>query len=604
MTVVPEAAGAEFDSHSDAARSLILRESLKMRCQQTGPSAALVFFSMCFVFATLTHEFSAIHALLWLAPIILGMGARVAITRSVQVKLDAMPYQDLKDADLKLLLSSILNQTIVGSGIWSLGTFGSEETQLFITIIITIWAVGIMVNLSSDYRTFCISLPFLLVQPLMYWVTHGVTGLPIAAALVILGPLMVLVVKQSSKTFAESVTIRFEKDALLDKVQAAHESTERALAAAEEANRSKIAFLAAASHDLRQPLFAISVLAETLLMYELPKAGKTVLNKQLQAIGILRSLFDNLLDHSKFEAGSVQAVCRPVLLTETLEPLSAEFFSLCEAKNLQWTFSCQELSVISDPELLGRLLGNLLANAVRYTDQGQVSLHAAAEGAQVRICVADTGPGIAPSNHEKIFQAFVQLANPHRDREHGVGLGLAIVRRIDALLGTRLAMESTLGLGTKFTLWVPLAESPASGTAKPAPAWAGDRLPATLRVWLVEDDPLVRSALTLQFDAWGCHFQAVGSKNELLELRAAENQWPDAVILDDMLGPEDNGLNIAQWLETKMPSAHILIVTGNVATERTATLQASGFTFMRKPLAGDELRHWLQSVAPKKYQVS
>jgi signal transduction histidine kinase len=568
-----------------------------MRCTQTAPATA-GFLLTTLVFMALWNEVPTARVVAWLFPLLVGLAVRLGLARSIVRGVDEMALEELSKADRTLRLSSIANQALVGAGIWIIGAAGSHDADLFVTFAIMLYAIGAMVNLSSDFRSFRLSLPLLLIQPIIYWSMQD-EGVRIAIPLLVLGALMLTAVRSSSRTFADSVAIRLEKNALLEKIRAENENTRRALEIAEQANRSKAAFMAAASHDLRQPLFAIGVLAETLDMHELPDAAHNVLAKQLHAIAVLRSLFDNLLDLSKFETGKVQVACEAVSLSRVLEPLDNEFSTVCEAKGLQWRFSGSSASVYTDPELLRRLLCNLLANAAKYTAHGYVSLRAEVQGRRVKIEIADSGPGIAAADHERIFQEFVQLQNPHRDRDMGVGLGLTIVRRIDALLQAGLEMHSEVGKGTRFSLCIPLADAVAPVVTVVPSGASAQAAPPTLNIWLVEDDPLVRSALGLQFDAWRCPNKAAMSREELYALRESEGRWPDAVILDDMLGPRESGLDIARSLQGELSRERILIITANIEPERLALLEGSGFAVMRKPVASEALRQWLSAVAAK-----
>lgn len=368
-----------------------------------------------------------------------------------------------------------------------------------------------------------------------------------------------------------------------------------ALKVAHDAMRAKAVFLAAASHDLRQPLYAISILADALALEDMPPAAASVLEKQRQAIGVLRGLFDNLLDLSRFDAGDVKPAMRAVLLRDVLAPLAAEYEVMCAAKRLAWICELDDARVSTDPQLLRRLVGNLLSNAVRYTEAGSVRLSARREGARVLLEIADTGIGIAPVDQERVFDEFVQLANPSRERDKGVGLGLSIVRRIDQLLATKLTLESAPGSGTRFTLELASTEDVADSTRPRAIAPQATDL-AGLRVWVVEDDALVRGALASQFHAWAVDHAFASNRAEVESLQRKDGAWPDAAILDDMLESGERGLDIARWLALHMPMERIVFVTGNVDRERLRLLEENGFAVMRKPLAAADLARWLASA--------
>jgi signal transduction histidine kinase len=248
-----------------------------------------------------------------------------------------------------------------------------------------------------------------------------------------------------------------KKSMLLDRVQEERSAAEHALGLAQEAMRARALFLAAASHDLRQPLYAISILADTLVAEHLSADGQAVLERQRRAIAMLRASFDSLLDLSRLDTGEIRPVLRVGSLREIVEPVGMEFEVLARDKGLGWRWEVPDVAVRTDPELLRRLLGNLLSNAVRYTPSGEVSLVASASRGDVTVVVADTGVGIAAQDQARIFDDFVQLPDSTHHRDRGVGLGLSIVKRIATLLDSDLRLESEVGMGTRVAFRVPLA---------------------------------------------------------------------------------------------------------------------------------------------------
>jgi signal transduction histidine kinase len=365
----------------------------------------------------------------------------------------------------------------------------------------------------------------------------------------------------------------------------------------QEAMRARALFLAAASHDLRQPLYAISILADTLALKDMPLDARSTLTKQREAIAVLRGLFDNLLDLSRFDSGDIRVAPRVVPLREILASVAMEHEVVSRAKGLEWHCEVADVQVRTDPELVRRIMSNLLSNAVRYTTRGTVSLRAIEDGPCVKLEVVDTGVGIPPELQSRVFEEFVQLDNPSRERDRGVGLGLSIVKKIDGLLGTKLRLHSVPGEGTRVTFEIPMAEAGAEATdAVPTLEVTPVEL-AGLRVWIVEDDLMVRDALASQFAAWGVDYAFAATRDEVAALRAADEGWPDAAILDDMLGQGERGLEIAHWLEAHLPRSRILLATGNVDPEEARKLEASGFKVLRKPLSSVVLARWLQDAA-------
>ena len=368
-----------------------------------------------------------------------------------------------------------------------------------------------------------------------------------------------------------------------------------ALATANDAMRARAVFLAAASHDLRQPLYAISILSDALAGATLPPESRAILDKQRQAIAVLRTLFDNLLDLSRLDAGEVRPNLRTVSLRDALAPLADEYHALATSRGLAWRDDIADAWVHTDSELLHRVAANLLSNAIRYTERGHVELRAWIDQGRAMIEVADSGIGIAPQDQARVFEEFVQLQNEARDRERGVGLGLSIVRKIGLLLDMRIELASAPGEGTRVTFSIPVsATAPVEREAVVAESPSGEI--AGKRVWIVEDDAMVRGALGVQFDAWGVDHDFALTRADLESLLEADGGWPDAAMLDDMLGRDEGGLELAQWLATGMEASRLAIVTGNVQPERLAALEASGIRILRKPLSSAQLAAWLRSA--------
>ncbi|HYC36977.1 MAG TPA: ATP-binding protein [Usitatibacter sp.] len=369
-----------------------------------------------------------------------------------------------------------------------------------------------------------------------------------------------------------------------------------ALKAANDAMRARAIFLAAASHDLRQPLYAISILSDALAGQPLSPEAQAILGKQQEAIAALRRLFDNLLDLSRLDAGEVRPVRRAVALREVLGQLAGEYQATAQAKGLEWHAAIPEVWVETDPELLRRVLANLLSNAVRYTRQGRIELVAReVSRGSLEISVSDTGIGIAAQDQARVFEEFVQIENDARDREKGVGLGLSIVRKIGELLDLRIALSSAPGQGTRISLQVPLTAAREGPLAEAVPV-AGVEQVAGKRLWVVEDDRLVREALAAQLGAWDVDYEFALSRDDLDALRASDGAWPDAVMLDDMLGQADGGLELAAWLGPRMDKRRIVIVTGNVNSQRLAELAASDVAVLRKPLSSAQILEWLAAA--------
>ncbi|MBK3737127.1 PAS domain-containing protein, partial [Azospirillum brasilense] len=259
-------------------------------------------------------------------------------------------------------------------------------------------------------------------------------------------------------TVAEDITERKAMEAAL---RSARDEAERA-------NLAKSKFLAAASHDLRQPLQSLFFFAAALSAHVGSPAGAKVLGHLEQGLEALKGLLDSLLDVSRLDAGVVTPVFEDFDVAEVLDPIRAAYAPVAAGKGIGWQVEVAAGRVRSDRTLLGRLLRNLVENAIRYTDSGLVRVQCRPDGRFLSIVIQDTGRGIPDDHLERIFEEFHQVGNPERDRNQGLGLGLAIVRRLSRLLDHPVEVRSAVGKGSAFRVLVPLGE-----TVVPAVAGAG-----------------------------------------------------------------------------------------------------------------------------------
>lgn len=358
------------------------------------------------------------------------------------------------------------------------------------------------------------------------------------------------------------------------------------------ANQAKTRFLAAASHDLRQPMHALALtvgeLRETARAPELAALARRI----DRSVDALEDLLDALLDVSKLDAGAVQAERRAFPLQPLLERLADEFAPAAEAKGLRFRVAPSSLWTESDPTLLGRCLLNLVANAVRYTREGGVVVGCRRRGGEAEIVVADSGIGIAAADQARIFEEFYQAGSPQRDRAQGLGLGLAIVERVARLLGHAIVVKSQVGRGSTFGVRVPIVP-PRPGESAPAAPETGAEL-AGLRVLVVDDEPDVRAALDGLLQRWGCSVETAASGGEAL---AAGRASPDLVLCDLRLGDDESGFDVLDRLKARWgKSLHGIIVTADASPERIADAHARGYPLLHKPVRPAKLRALVEEL--------
>lgn len=369
----------------------------------------------------------------------------------------------------------------------------------------------------------------------------------------------------------------------------------------ELANIAKTRFLASASHDLRQPLVTIGLLVGLAKDRSDSPQTRQLMSRVDEAVGSMEGLLTGLLDLSRLEAGAVRPNPTAVRLADLFAAIDANEHAAAALKGLRLRFRPTELVVHSDAVMLERILRNLVANAVRYTERGGVLVAARRRGAKVVIEVRDSGIGIAPEHQQLIFQEFTQVDNPERDRTKGMGLGLAIVQRSATMLGHRLGLKSALGRGSIF--WVEAeaasAEVAAAASQQPFPAEAQQQ--QHLRgqhVLLVEDDVHVRAAMIERLQAWGAKVVAHGDMPPLLQWLAVEGQRrPDLVVSDYRL-PHGDGLQSIAAVRERFGPLPALLVTGDIAPHDIARLHESGVRVLHKPFRPEALLDALLAHEP------
>jgi two-component system, sensor histidine kinase len=401
-----------------------------------------------------------------------------------------------------------------------------------------------------------------------------------------------------ANTLEEGYRIRFENRALLEELTLQKAEAEAARQRAEVANLAKSQFLAAASHDLRQPLYALSLFSASLDELKLDAEGRAVVGSIQDSIGAMESLFDGLLDLSKLEAGVVQPRLGPLSVDDLFDRLSQYFRPIALSRGLDLRFRSDGEWVTSDAALLEQTLGNLVSNAIRSTRQGGVLVAARRRAETVRLEVWDTGIGIARDDLERIFEEFVQLGNAERDRRKGLGLGLSIARRSGALIGAVIGVTSRPGRGSCFGLSQP-ACPPASIAAH---TYEASQLPelqplprrTDLPILIVDDDTDVRAALGDLLRRWGVRFDAAANGEGALGLVDGGARY-GLVLADYRLGPGLNGLDLIAAIiarHTGAPPATAL-VTANFEPALIGAAGRLGVPIIQKPLRPLQLRRLL-----------
>jgi signal transduction histidine kinase/CheY-like chemotaxis protein len=384
-----------------------------------------------------------------------------------------------------------------------------------------------------------------------------------------------------------------DRNTLQQRIDEATEEMRRKKEEAERANFDKSRFLAAASHDLRQPMHALGLFVGELHSRLDTVEQRKIASKVEESVEALSGLLDSLLDISKLDAGIVIPQIQGVDIEAMIKRLVQDFIPVAQRKNISLRVRCVNTMVLSDPVLLERILLNLLSNAIRYTPQnGTVLLGCRKRGEDLRIEVRDNGIGIPPTEQQNVFREFVQLANSARDRSKGLGLGLAIVDRLARLLHHSLTLRSAPGRGSTFAVTVPrmfgveelLAEQE-NVSAATVPRL--DRM-ENLQVLVVDDDMLVRISTAGILESWGCQVLVAGDLQESKDL--CSKAQLDMVICDYRL-PDGDGLMLADYIKEHYAiQPAFILVSGDTAPEIQQAATERGLHLMHKPVRPAKLR--------------
>lgn len=401
---------------------------------------------------------------------------------------------------------------------------------------------------------------------------------------------------------------------LQTRIQEATAELERKNSQLEIASQAKTRLLAAASHDLRQPLHALTLFSDGLAKGETdPVRLQRAVHIQ-ECVESLDLLFSELLNLSQLDAGVLQPQWIEFPLDGLFDQVSRNFRAVAEAQNLRFVVRKTDAWVRCDYVMLSRILNNLVTNALRHTPEGGILLAARQRGERVRIEVFDTGVGIAPQYQARVFEEFFQVEPQHRDHSarcsRGMGLGLATVQRLALLLRADVALRSALGRGTCVSIEVqglmPRQDLASSGIAL-APAQAGASLAQPdetadlhgVRILVIDDEPSILEGLQLVLSGWGAVVLVAQSRMEALALADGWTSPPDVVVTDLLLQGGDSGLEVLSALALHPngigPETARILVTGETHADRLREVAKADIVVLYKPVAPRVLRSTIAS---------
>ncbi|AFV00298.1 hybrid sensor histidine kinase/response regulator [Simiduia agarivorans] len=519
----------------------------------------------------------------WISWLLVSLGALQFRSYLVRILPDLVRYSERRRLQW-VMACTCINGIVHALPLVLIDTFSSLERA--IVTMLLIGASAISVTTTAGYRPIALSysVPALGTAAMTWLVCAWIhpdsraPAITIAGMLMLYFPMLLYVSGNSFRVFARSFRERVAQTAVNTQLQLILEQ-------AETASSAKTRFLASASHDLRQPIHALTLFCAALARKKLDSDAAEIVQHMDAALSGLASQLDSLLDISKLDAGVVDINRQTFNLLDMAERLQVEFSPAAEQKGLSIWLDCYlDVYVDTDPGLFERILRNLLSNAIKYTEQGRILISINAEDDQATVSIVDTGRGIPRNEQRRVFEEFYQLENPERDRRKGLGLGLAIVKRLVKLLDLRFSLYSVPDDGTRISLCLPISQNAPSqhvSRARPITDWSD------MRILVVDDEMEVRLGMQALLQTLGATVDLADSTQEALTLALANK--PSVLLADWRLRSDDNGIDTIRTLRGIYPTLPALLISGDTAPDRLREANAAGITLLHKPVAANQL---------------
>ena len=576
----------------------ILIERLRLLHGSMGVSVTAMFPVAFLLVCTLINDNNRWAILLWCFAI-LASNVYTALDSRRQLKTPPA-VERVTYVVRKLMAITAFDGLIWGLLAW--GTLSGTNVAGSVFVIAVIagilgGAVSLLSPVMPVFLAFAVPMMTLLVAKLLSLDDPIYQSVAVAAVLYTLT--MYSHALKSSRSALAAIELRFENVDLVAQAQAARLD-------AEEANLAKSKFLAAASHDLRQPIHAQGLFFEVLSQTPLTPHQSHVLASARSASSASSDMLNTLLDFSRIEAGVVMPHSAPFDLQTLLNKIENDLAPQADAKGLVYRTRETAVTINSDAGLVEMILRNLVSNAIRYTEpsdgRGGVLVACRARAGSASVEVWDTGIGIAPEDLLSIFKEFHQLGNPERDRRKGLGLGLAIADGLSKTLGHPLSLASTPGRGSVFKLALPVVKADQIvAEHNPAKVQIAPGLLQGVRVLVIDDDESVLAGMAQLLQSWGCVVSSAGSVSQAME--HAQTQPPDLLISDYRLRGQRTGAQAVAALRTLLGAGKpALMITGDTAPERLREAMSSGVPLLHKPVAPEQLYRAVVTLLEEAHQ--
>ena len=454
-------------------------------------------------------------------------------------------------------------------------------------VVFALPSTGVAVSMSSPQIMAAYSLGIVLPSTTAWGLLHPAHLLGVSLMGLLYCGLLTGVAVTGERLLQRSVVIRQQRDRMVLDLERKNAEVSAAMAEAERSSQARARVLASASHDLRQPLHALSVYSAILAARPDANTLSEVGRNIEQIVRSFGGLLDGMLDLSRLSTGYYVPDMQWLALDRIVGEICAEFGNAAASKGLRLSCELAPSRVRGDAVAAGRIARNLIDNAIKYTDTGEVKVELRADEGQAVLSVADSGKGIAPEEQGRIFEEFYQVNNPGRDRSRGVGLGLAIVQRLCGLTGATLSLESSPGRGSRFEVrFGELASEPAAAAADTAPpplAASGQR------IFVIDDEADILASTGALLRLWGFQVYVADTANAAQHLFEQHGR-PDLLIADLRLAGVEHGAALALRLQLGYGAFPVLIMTGETSSEALRLANESGYPLLQKPVTQDVLR--------------
>jgi signal transduction histidine kinase len=496
------------------------------------------------------------------------------------------------------IVGILMSAAMWGAAAWSFYPYGGALQQIALILVVYTFCVACVPILAPQFGLYLGFVGLVYLPAIARVAQHsGALGVQTAVVMFIAMAMTLVLGRNYRAAFDKLSRLQWRTKALMEQLRVEKSLADAARHDAEVANRAKTQFFAAASHDLRQPLHAMSLFAEALRQRSHDDEVIELVNSINASVDALEGLFSELLDITRIDTGGVEVKAADFAVADIFRRLRLHFAPNAFEKGLTLRFRGEHHHAHADPLLVERILRNLVSNAIRYTDDGGVLVACRRRGERLLLQVWDTGPGIRETEQKRVFEEFYQVpgsSKPAPDQKKGLGLGLAIVKRLAGLMNEPLAMRSVPGHGTVFTLELAVGKpAPAARESVPTRAPLGLTLTGQLIV-VVEDEPAVRSGLEVLLKGWGAEvasFDGVATAARWARQCDARVTQPRLLIVDYRLDDGRTGVEAIDLLRDVFGQAvPAIVVTGSTMTAHDAEAERHDFHLLIKPVVPSRLR--------------